>query len=153
MAGEASLGIGKDVARGFELLREAVAQPGFDTLPGYGLALLNVAWCYLYGEGVEKDAVHGVCLLRQVITQGDEVTANAQAALATCYSTGDGVDVDLKQATKWSSRAAAGGYADAIQMLEVLRTCDFCGTPDAAKQWCERCRKVRYCNATCQRAH
>ena len=37
--GDASLGIVKDVARGFELLREAVAQPGYDLAPGYGLAL------------------------------------------------------------------------------------------------------------------
>jgi len=38
-------------------------------------------------------------------------------------------------------------------MLAVLRTCDFCVTPDAAKHWCARCRKVRYCDAACQRAH
>jgi hypothetical protein len=38
-------------------------------------------------------------------------------------------------------------------MLGVLRTCDFCGALNAAKHWCARCRKARYCDATCQRAH
>ena len=100
MAGEASLGIGKDVARGFELLREAVAQPGYGLAPGYGIALYRVAVCYVTGVGVDKDAAHGVSLLQQLITQGDPATAKAQVLLARCYVAGDGVDVDLKQATK-----------------------------------------------------
>jgi len=98
--GDASLGIVKNVARGFELLREAVAQPGYGLAPGYGIALYRVAVCYVTGVGVDKDAAHGVSLLQQLITQGDPATAKAQVLLARCYVAGDGVDVDLKQATK-----------------------------------------------------
>jgi TPR repeat protein len=143
--GCALAGVVKDTARGLALLREAVEQ-------GFGAALYFVE-CYLTGEGVEKDAVHRVSLLRQVITQDAYHTGNAQTALARCYVAGDGVEAALKQAAKWSSRAAAGGNAEAIQMLETLRMCDFCGTHSAAKLWCERCRKVRYCDRQCQLAH
>ena len=56
------------------------------------------------------------------------------------------------QAAMWCQRAADGGDEDGIQMLQFIRTCTFCGaTP--ARQHCERCRKVRYCNAVCQAGH
>ena len=46
-----------DAPRGSELLREAVEQ-------GCGQALFQLAVCYLRGEGVEKDAAHGLAHLR-----------------------------------------------------------------------------------------
>ena len=51
--GDARAGVVRDAARGLEVLREAVEQ-------GFAPALIQVALCYLRGEGaVEKDAVHG----------------------------------------------------------------------------------------------
>ena len=137
----------KYAARGLELLHEAAEQ-------GNDHALHEVAVCYLNGIFVERDAVHGVSLFRQVITQAGRATPGAQVDLAICYQNGYGVEVDLKKAAKLSCRAAAGGNAKAKTLLEVfIRTCDFCGTANAAKLWCKRCRKVRYCDSTCQRAH
>jgi TPR repeat protein len=63
--GDARAGVAQDAARGFALLGEAVDQ-------GHGVALQLLAQCYLRGEGVEKDAVHGVSLLRQAIATVDE---------------------------------------------------------------------------------
>jgi TPR repeat protein len=144
--GDARAGVAKDAARGFGLLREAVAQ-------GNGPASFQVACCYLYGEGVEKDAVHGVSLLRQVITQQEGSTKGmAQCTLSVCYLEGDGVEADTVQAALWCQRAAAGGNEDAIRNLPIIRECNFCGkTP--THQLCARCEKVRYCGRRCQLVH
>ena len=91
---DAGHAIAPDAARGFALMCEAVEQ-------GYGLALINVAQCYLKGEGVEKDAVHGVSLLRQVINQEDATKARAEKALTSCYMEGNGVEADTVQAALW----------------------------------------------------
>jgi len=145
VAGNALAGVAKDAARGIALLREAVDQ-------GCGAALYLVADCYLKGEGVEKDAVHGVSLLRQVINQEDCMKAKAETALTICYMEGNGVEADTVQATLWCRQAATSGDAQAIQLLAVIRECDFCGTT-SARQLCVRCRKVRYCDQQCQLAH
>jgi TPR repeat protein len=140
----------RDAARGFTLLREAVDQ-------GYGEALYPLAHCYLKGCGVEKDAAQGVALLRQYVNleddrYGTDTKALVETALAICYMTGDGVEADTVQAALWCQRAATGGWEQAIEMLSIIRTCNFCGTTPARKH-CERCRKMRYCNTTCQAAH
>ena len=146
LRGDSRAGVAKDAARGFELLRKAVEQ-------GFSPALFQVASCYLRGEGVEEDAAHGVALSLQVTTQEDAVkTAMAQSQLVARYVTGNGVEADTTQAAMWCQRAADGGDEDAIEMLPMIRTCTFCGTT-RARQHCERCRKVRYCNAACQAAH
>ena len=144
--GDASLGIVKNVARGFELLREAVEL-------GLSEALFPLAHCYLAGDGVEKDAAHGVALLRQAVEQSsDEQRTMAQTSLAKCYYQGEGVEADTVQAVLWCQRGAQGGEAEAIELLPVYQECDLCGS-SPARQLCSRCRKVRYCNAACQRAH
>ena len=55
----------------------------------------------------------------------------------------------------WSCRRAlvpTGGDAAVIESLPIIRRCDFCGTAPA-RQLCDRCLKVRYCNATYQAGH
>jgi len=146
--GDARAGVAKDAARGFKLAREAAEM-------GYGMALYLVAKCYLHGEGVEQDAARGVTCLLRFITHDDAATAvvsAAQSQLAQCYASGQGVEVDTAQAALWCQRAADGGDADAIGMLPIIRTCTFCGIRPVHKH-CERCRKVRYCDTTCQAAH
>jgi len=138
-------GVAEDAARGFALLREA-----FDL--GHSEALFYVAQCYVFGVGVEKDAVHRVSLLRQVVNQEDDTKAKAETTLTMCNMEGEGVEADTVQASLWCQLAADGGDAWAIQMLPMIRTCNFCGTTPARKH-CERCRTVRYCDTTCQAAH
>ena len=91
-------------------------------------------------------------LLRQVIKQEDATQTEAEMTLAMCYMDGNGVEVDTVRAASWCQRAADGGDARAIELLPIIRTCTFCGSRPARKH-CERCRKVRYCNTTCQAAH
>ena len=148
MTGDARAGVAMDQPRGFALLCEAAEV-------GYVQALFQVARCYLRGDGVEKDAARAVTCLLQLITRDDAATASvttAQSLLAQCYATGEGVEADTVQAAVWCQRAADGGDTNAIGMLPMIRTCTFCGTTPARKH-CERCRKVRYCNSTCQAAH
>jgi TPR repeat protein len=143
--GDPRAGVATDAVRGFALLRGAVEQ-------GFGQALFDLARCYLFGQGVEKDAAQGVSLLRQAINQGDATKAMAETALAMCYMQGDGVEADTVQAALWCQRAADSGDAGAILLLPMIRTCTFCSSRPARKH-CERCRKVRYCDTTCQAAH
>ena len=63
---------------------------------GDAAANYEIARRYLTGEGVEKDAAHGVKLLRTV-KYGVAMDARAEAALAQCYHTGEGVEVDTFQ--------------------------------------------------------
>ena len=76
----------------------------------------------------------------------------AQITLATCYAEGDGVEANTVQAALWGQRAADSGDAMAIANLAITLECDFCGATPARKH-CVRCLKVRYCDASCQRAH
>jgi hypothetical protein len=122
--GDARIVFAQDAARGFALVREAAEQ-------GHAMALLEVAHCYFNGRGVEKDAVHGVALLRQVITHGGAAAGMvhvSQLQLALCYKEGIGVEADTVQAALWCQRAADGGDAAAVEMLPLIRTCDFCSS-------------------------
>jgi len=137
--------VAKDATRGFALLCEAIDQ-------GYGPALYLIAQCYLKGEGVEQDAMHGVSLMRKVINQEDATKADAEKALTICYMEGNGVEADTVQAASWCQSAVTSGDAQARELLPVIRRCDFCGTTPA-RQLCVRCLKVRYCDRQCQLAH
>ena len=143
--GDARAGLAKDASRGYALFREAVEH-------GHGPALFQLAQCYLTGEGVHKDASHGVTLMFEVIAQEGVMKADAQAALAHCYATGNGVEADTVQAALWCERGATGGSEQGIRLLPLIRKCHFCGTAPA-HQLCGRCLKVRYCDVQCQRAH
>jgi len=138
--GDPRAGVAQDEARGFALVRQSFAEGCSSPL------------CYLKGQGVEKDAAHGVSLLRQVVTQEDAQKTNAETTLTICYMEGNGVDADTVQAALWCQQAATSGNELAIRLLPVIRKCSSCGTTPARKH-CERCRKVRYCSAACQAAH
>ena len=145
LTGDARAGVAMNEAQGFALVRQAFAE-------AFSPALVPIACCYLMGQGVDKDAAHAVSLLRQVVNQEDITKAEAEKTLAFCYMMGDGVEADTAQAALWCQRAADGGEAFAIKLLPLIRTCSFCHTMPARKH-CERCRKVRYCNAACYAAH
>ena len=100
---------------------------------------------------MEQDAARG--RLNYVTQGGDEAgMVKAESALADCYMKGNSVEADTVHAVLWCQRAADGGNAWAIENLPIIRTCNFCGTTPARKH-CERCRKVRYSDTTCQAAH
>jgi hypothetical protein len=142
--GDARAGVAEDAARGLALLREAADR-------GHRLAEYIVADCYLRGQGVEKDGAHGVSLLRQVIEQGHSFKGKAERALTVCYMEGNGVEADTVQAALWCQQAVKSGSEQAIELLPLIRRCDFCGTTPA-RQLCGRCLKERYCDHQCQLA-
>lgn len=47
--------------------------------------------------------------------------ADAQDALGNCYSNGDGVTIDEREAIKWITRAAKAGNARAQAILDSLQ--------------------------------
>ena len=150
MTGDESAGVAEDAPRGFALVAEAFAQ-GFRTTSSQ-MALLKVGKGYWEGVGVARDAAYAVTLWHQVADQDSVYATVAQSELAGCYYAGDGVAIDTVEAALWCQRAADHGDVEAIRMLPIIRTCDFCGSTPARKH-CERCRKVRYCNTQCQAAH
>jgi len=107
-------GVTKDAARAFTLFREAADR-------GHCEALYAIVECYLKGEGVEKDAVHCVSLLRKVINQDGTTETGAAYTLAFCYETGQGVEADTVQAALWCRQAVASGNAQAIELMTIIR--------------------------------
>ena len=51
----------------------------------------------------------------------EQGNANAQYNLGVMYANGDGVTKDAVKAVEWYQKAAAQGYADAIQRLKALK--------------------------------
>ena len=77
---------------------------------------------------MERDAAHGVTLLRQAAEREPAVRsqAKAQARLAACYMTGEGVAANRAQALMWGQKVANGGDEFAFKMLQ-----EHCGVPFA----------------------
>jgi len=136
MTGDPRAGVAEDAVRGLELFREADDQ-------GHDMALYLVAQCYLNGKGVEKDAAYGVSLLRQVINREDATKSKAERTLTICYMNGNGVEVDTVQAALWCQKAVMSGNEQAIELLSIIRECDFCGSTPA-RQLCVRCLKLAH---------
>jgi TPR repeat protein len=59
--------------------------------------------------------------LLQAVTQEDQIQAEAQFTLSSCYITGEGVEADTVQAALWCQRAAKGSHPDAIENLPLVR--------------------------------
>ncbi len=77
---------------------------------------------YLNGDGVQRDAVKAVELLRKAAEQGN---ADAQNNLGKCYYYGRGVSKDYAEAVKWFRKAAEQGYVTAQC---ILGECYYYGT-------------------------
>lgn len=70
----------------------------------------NLAYCYLYGVGVEQDSKKAVEWYTKAANQGNAI---AQYQLGWCYSEGDGIDKDLTKAVECFRKAAEQGHAKA----------------------------------------
>lgn len=81
---------------------------------GFAKAQSNLAFLFLYGEGVHQDSKKAVEWFSKAAEQGNAI---AQFQLAWCYSEGDGIGQDLEKAFVWFSKAAEQGYPEA--QLEV----------------------------------
>lgn len=80
-------------------------------LPG---SLTLLGWCYLYGEGVEKDYARAHRLLKQASDQG---VATGSLLFGTLYEHGLGVQQDMSRAIALYEIAARTGHTDALLYL------------------------------------
>ena len=74
----------------------------------------NLAHCYEFGMGVEKDVKTAVKWYRAAAEQG---SADAQYHLARCYQTGKGVEMNTKKSIELYEKAAKHGRSDAMERL------------------------------------
>ena len=81
---------------------------------GHVLAQVELADCYLYGEGVGEDHVVAVEWLRKAAAQE---CPEAQYVLGMCYYNGYGVGEDYAEAVAWYRKVAEHGHAGAQAML------------------------------------
>lgn len=93
----------KDYIKALEWWSKAAAQ-------GIPAAEYQVAYCYLTGEGIEKNATKAFECFSKAATKN---YASAQHALAIMYGNGDGVDMNRDLSWEWEFKAAENGSRDA----------------------------------------
>lgn len=77
-------------------------------------AMNNLAVCYEYGQGIEKDEKDAFKLYKRAAEAGDDV---AQNNLAICYENGIGTIADFSQSLIWSKKAAENKNLAATRKL------------------------------------
>ena len=105
------------------MLCAAAFTPGFaqtveqyeqEAAAGNAEAMVQLAECYYYGEGVEQDYEQAIEWLHKAVDAGN---ATAMYNLGYCYYTGRGVEQDCGKAAEWFEKAANAGHADAMNAL------------------------------------
>ncbi len=81
---------------------------------GNSAAQKNLAFCYLKGDGVEKNVEKAVYWWQKAADAGNSA---AQFNLAICYLKGDGVEKDVEKAVYWWQKAADAGNSAAQKNL------------------------------------
>ena len=85
---------------------------------GYTIAVYNLAICYKYGQGVEKNLSEAVKLYTQAAEKGH---AGAMYNLGWCHENGKGgLSVDLSEARRYYQMAADKGQRYAVTALARL---------------------------------
>ncbi len=102
----------KDEAKAFEVYRKAADA-------GSAEALYELHDCYLFGHGVEKDKDKAMELLRKSAEAG-YVEAQRSLGLDSQYAY-KGQAIDLAEAVKWYTLAAAQGDSSSKAYLESLK--------------------------------
>lgn len=83
---------------------------------GYVWSQYRLGQCFLFGNGVERNAAEAVNWLRKSAEQG---RSGAQYYLGYCYSNGMGIARDEIEGVKWYRKAAEQGDPDAQYNLGV----------------------------------
>ena len=77
----------------------------------------NLAFCYLYGNGVDEDTTKAFELYEQSALLGHSA---GMYGVGICYQHGIGVAKDLNKAKEWLTKSAAQGYKAAQTQLAKL---------------------------------
>ena len=113
-------------------------------------AKLNLAVCFLNGEGVTHDDAAAFRLLHDA---GDAGNCDAQCLLTALYHHGIGTAADAERALEWSVKAAESGSAVAMYNVGCNLSSVFprCRRLDktAAGQWFRRSAEAGFASAMC----
>lgn len=101
-------GVEPDMGKAIRLYKKAIV------VDGNSDALLDLGLCYLKGESVPRNDIHGFSLMERSAKQGNMM---AQYNLGVLYRKGRGVLADMNTALYWKL-SAAQGYGQAIEFLE-----------------------------------
>ena len=117
--------------------QEKLAKISKDAALGSAEAQAALAWMYLRGEGVPKDATKALEWYEKAATQG---YAKAQAALAWMYLRGEGVPKDATKAFEWIQKAVVQGNAEGQDVLGAMYQLGEGVPKDTAKarEWFEK---------------
>ena len=76
----------------------------------------DLAFCYMHGFGVAKDAAEG---FRWAMRAAERGHAPSQTLVGECYLEGRGVEADVERGETWLYRAARQGNARAQMLLRA----------------------------------
>lgn len=94
-------------AQSIEALRDSMAAGNLNSQ-------VDLAICYLFGDGVELDAEKGVSLIRDAAEKGNRY---GELWMGLCYKNAYGVDTDYDEAFRWFMSSAQKGNMSAMGML------------------------------------
>jgi TPR repeat protein len=140
---QGSLGVKIDFVKAMEYYEKALKQK-------HPLAALNMAFMFRAGQGVPRDCVHAIDIMKSIADS--QSCCKSMGVIAEMYYMGDGVPVDKSLAVKYWHRAADLGYPSAQYHIDKwMKICSNCGIKDVTLLNCSKCTKVRYCSRDCQK--
>jgi TPR repeat protein len=87
-------------------------------LAGDSYAMINIAYCYRHGRGVDRDATTACEWLKKSAELGNHI---AMFHLGNCYQDGEGVEQNLDEAVKWYQLSEKAGSEKAKKKLALLK--------------------------------
>jgi hypothetical protein len=94
-------------AQSIEALRDSMAAGNLN-------CQVDLAICYLFGDGVELDVEKGVSLIRDAAEKGNRY---GELMMGMCYKEAHGVETDYDEAFRWFLSSAQKGNTRAMCML------------------------------------
>lgn len=94
-------------AQSIEALRDSMAAGNLN-------CQVDLAICYLFGDGVELDVEKGVSLIRDAAEKGNRY---GELMMGMCYKDAHGVETDYDEAFRWFLSSAQKGNMRAMCML------------------------------------
>ena len=94
-------------AQSIEALRDSMAAGNLN-------CQVDLAICYLFGDGVELDVEKGVSLIRDAAGKGNRY---GELWMGMCYKNAYGVETDYDEAFRWFKSSAQKGNVSAMGML------------------------------------
>lgn len=115
-------GIEKNPILAFKILEEIIASDKNDTFPQ---ARVNLAFCYMEGEGVEQDRKRAFEIL--LALEKKHPSSELYRSIAQCYREGKGVAIDKKRAFEYLKLSLSQGKSNNVVTHLQLAYCYMLG--------------------------